>query len=65
MFDAPTPRALIERVRPDVYAKGADYAVEGLPEAALVRGWGGRAVALPFLDGRSSTRLVERIRAGG
>jgi rfaE bifunctional protein nucleotidyltransferase chain/domain len=65
VFDAPTPRALIERLRPDVYAKGADYEVEGLPEAALVRGWGGRAVALPFVDGRSTTALLARIRAEG
>jgi rfaE bifunctional protein nucleotidyltransferase chain/domain len=64
VFDAPTPRDLIERLRPDVYAKGADYAVERLPEAALVRAWGGRAVALPFVDGRSTSALLARIRAG-
>jgi rfaE bifunctional protein nucleotidyltransferase chain/domain len=64
VFDEPTPCALIERVRPDVYVKGGDYDVDNLREAALVRSWGGRAVAIPFVDGYSTTRLVERIRRG-
>lgn len=63
LFDADDPCALIERVRPDVYVKGGDWDVERLRETALVRSWGGRALALPFLEGRSTTRLVERIRA--
>ena len=50
-------------VRPDVYVKGGDYDIEALPETALVRGWGGRALALPFVDGYSTTSLVKRIRA--
>ena len=62
LFDEPTPCELIERVRPDVYVKGGDYDVEQLRETALVRSWGGRAVAIPFVDGYSTTRLVERIR---
>jgi rfaE bifunctional protein nucleotidyltransferase chain/domain len=64
LFDEPTPCELIERIRPDVYVKGGDYDVERLREAALVRSWGGRAVVIPFVDGYSTTRLVERIRNG-
>jgi len=64
LFDEPTPCELIERVRPDVYVKGGDYDVDRLREAELVRSWGGRAVAIPFVDGYSTTRLVERIRNG-
>jgi rfaE bifunctional protein nucleotidyltransferase chain/domain len=64
VFDEPTPCALIERVRPDVYVKGGDYDIDSLRETALVRSWGGRAVAIPFIDGYSTTRLVERIRRG-
>lgn len=64
LFDEATPCALLERIRPDVYVKGGDYDVERLREAELVRGWGGRAVAIPFVDGYSTTRLVERIRQG-
>jgi rfaE bifunctional protein nucleotidyltransferase chain/domain len=64
VFDEPTPCELIERVRPDVYVKGGDYDIEQLRETALVRSWGGRAQAIPFVDGYSTSRLVARIRGG-
>jgi rfaE bifunctional protein nucleotidyltransferase chain/domain len=64
VFDESTPCELIERIRPDVYVKGGDYDIDQLRETALVRSWGGRAVAIPFVDGYSTTRLVERIRGG-
>jgi rfaE bifunctional protein nucleotidyltransferase chain/domain len=64
LFDEPTPCPLIERVRPDVYVKGGDYDVDQLPEAALVRSWGGRALAIPFVSGYSTSALVARIRGG-
>jgi rfaE bifunctional protein nucleotidyltransferase chain/domain len=64
LFDEPTPCPLIERVRPDVYVKGGDYDVDKLPETALVRSWGGRALAIPFVSGYSTTALVARIRGG-
>jgi rfaE bifunctional protein nucleotidyltransferase chain/domain len=64
LFDEPTPCELIERIRPDVYVKGGDYDVDRLREAELVKSWGGRAVAIPFVSGYSTTRLVERIRKG-
>ena len=62
LFDEATPCEMIERIRPDVYVKGGDYDVDRLRETELVRSWGGRAVAIPFVDGYSTTRLVERIR---
>ena len=64
MFDERDPCALIERVRPDVYVKGGDYDMAKLRETALVQGWGGRSLAIPFVDGYSTTALVQRIRAG-
>jgi len=64
VFDEPTPCELIERVRPNIYVKGGDYDIESLRETALVRSWGGRAVAIPFVEGYSTSRLVERIRGG-
>ncbi len=64
LFDEPTPCELIERIKPDVYVKGGDYDIDRLREAELVRSWGGRALAIPFVDGYSTTRLVERIRNG-
>jgi D-glycero-beta-D-manno-heptose 1-phosphate adenylyltransferase len=64
LFDEPTPCELIELIRPDVYVKGGDYDVDTLRETALVRSWGGRALALPFVQGYSTTRLVARVRSG-
>lgn len=62
-FDDKTPVSLLSRVRPDIYVKGGDYDMESLEETALTRSWGGRAVAIPFVDGYSTTSLVRRIRA--
>ena len=62
LFDEPTPCELIERVKPDIYVKGGDYDMETLRETRLVRSWGGRSLAIPFVDGYSTTSLVRRIR---
>ena len=62
LFDEPTPLALLARCRPDLYVKGGDYDIEAVPETALVRTWGGAALALPFVDGYSTSALVQRIR---
>ncbi|GHC67825.1 PfkB family carbohydrate kinase [Streptomyces cinnamoneus] len=60
VFDEDTPEPLLSRLRPHLWVKGGDYAVEQLPEAARLAAWGGQAVLLPYLDGRSSTLLAER-----
>lgn len=62
MFAEDTPVALIEALRPDVIVKGGDYNMEVLPETALVRSWGGRAVAIAFEHQRSTTALLRRVR---
>jgi len=62
LFDEATPLELLRLVRPDVYVKGGDYDIETLAETALVRSWGGGATALPFVEGYSTTALVELIR---
>ncbi len=59
IFDEDTPVEALERLRPDVFAKGADYAVADLPEAATLASWGGETVVVPYLQGRSTTRLLE------
>jgi rfaE bifunctional protein nucleotidyltransferase chain/domain len=63
-FDEDTPVALLGELRPGLYVKGGDYDMDRLAETALVRSWGGRALAIPFLDGYSTTALVDRIRTG-
>ncbi|WP_171107538.1 MULTISPECIES: D-glycero-beta-D-manno-heptose 1-phosphate adenylyltransferase [Streptomyces] len=60
VFDEDTPEALLARLRPDVWVKGGDYSVQDLPEAETLRAWGGQAVVLPYLDGRSTTLLARR-----
>jgi D-beta-D-heptose 7-phosphate kinase / D-beta-D-heptose 1-phosphate adenosyltransferase len=59
IFDEDTPERLLGELRPDIWAKGGDYAERALPESRLVASWGGQAVVLPYLDGRSTTRLLE------
>ncbi len=63
LFDEPTAVALQQRVRPALYVKGGDYDIETLEETRVVRSWGGRALALPFVAGYSTTDLVRRIRS--
>ncbi len=62
-FDEDTPLQLIADIRPDILVKGGDYDMNKLPETALVHTWGGRALALPFVQGYSTTALVKKIRA--
>ncbi|MFG1839973.1 PfkB family carbohydrate kinase [Micromonospora sp. NPDC049175] len=66
IFDEPTPDAALSWVRPDIWVKGGDYATGGgdaavtLPEAEVLRRWGGNTVVVPYLDGRSTTDLIVR-----
>ena len=64
LFGEQTPCELLQRCRPDVYVKGGDYDMETLEETRLMRGWGGRSIAIPFVDGYSTSALVKRIRGG-
>lgn len=65
VFDDDTPAALLAHLRPHIWVKGGDYADGSMPEADLVRSWGGQAVVVPYLQGRSSTGLVNAARSGG
>jgi rfaE bifunctional protein nucleotidyltransferase chain/domain len=65
-----TAVGLVEAIRPDIWVKGGDYgsldeALPRLPEAATVLRLGGEVRLLPFVEGRSTTLLVERIRGLG
>ncbi|GAA2632485.1 D-glycero-beta-D-manno-heptose 1-phosphate adenylyltransferase [Streptomyces vastus] len=60
VFEEDTPEALLSRLKPDVWVKGGDYSVQDLPEEEVLRAWGGQAVVLPYLDGRSTTLLARR-----
>jgi len=62
-FSEDTPIRLIEALRPDVLVKGGDYTPDTMVGADVVREAGGRVVVVPFVDGYSTTGLIERIRA--
>ncbi len=62
LFDEETPLVLIERLRPDVLVKGADYARAAIVGADQVEAWGGRVVRVPLVPGASTTALLARLR---
>ena len=64
-FGEDNPQALIAEIRPDILVKGGDYNMDVLPETALMHTWGGKALALPFVSGYSTTALVKKILAQG
>jgi rfaE bifunctional protein nucleotidyltransferase chain/domain len=64
VFDTPTASPLIRRLRPDVYAKGGDYTPEMLEETGAVEECGGRVAILDYVAERSTSAVVNRIRAG-
>lgn len=63
IFEDKVPLTAVEKAHPDIYAKGGDYDIESLPEAALVAGWGGRAVTVAFEHNRSTTALLAKVRS--
>lgn len=58
VFDEDTPLDALDLLRPDIFVKGGDYTVADLPESAALARWGGQAVVVPYLPGRSTTRIV-------
>jgi rfaE bifunctional protein nucleotidyltransferase chain/domain/rfaE bifunctional protein kinase chain/domain len=63
VFDDDDPCAALELLRPDVWVKGGDYSVDDLPEATVVAAHGGRTVVVPYLAGRSTTSILERVES--
>ena len=61
-FDEDTPLELISALQPDVLVKGGDYDMRKLAETAVVESYGGKAVAIAFVDGYSTTALVKKIK---
>jgi len=62
LFDEDTVANVIERLRPDIQAKGTDYTAENVPEAALVRAYGGRVAIVGDPKDHSTTEVVERLQ---
>lgn len=62
LFEEDTPLSLIEALQPDVLVKGGDYTIDKIVGADYVQHCGGSVEIIPFVDGYSTTGLIERIR---
>ncbi|OGF98761.1 MAG: glycerol-3-phosphate cytidylyltransferase [Candidatus Glassbacteria bacterium GWA2_58_10] len=63
LFDEDTPLELIKAIRPHVLVKGGDWTVENIVGSDFVQANGGKVYSLPFKEGYSTTRLIEKIKA--
>ena len=61
LFGEQTAEALIAKVKPDVYVKGGDYTLDTLPEAKIVQSYGGQVEFVQMVEGRSTTRIIDKI----
>lgn len=62
IFDEDKPCDAIRYIRPDIYVKGGDYDMEALEETALVRSWGGKSISMSFVQGYSTSAIVNRLK---
>lgn len=65
VFDEDTPCVALERLRPELFVKGGDYAADEIPEQAVMAGWGGQCVVLPYLAGYSTTAMMKEAQRHG
>jgi D-glycero-beta-D-manno-heptose 1-phosphate adenylyltransferase len=61
VFTEDTPEKLIQAVKPDILVKGGDWAVENIVGGGFVQSYGGVVKSLPFVQGRSTSKIVEKI----
>ena len=63
LFDEDTPLKVITALTPAVLAKGADYSIEGVVGREIVEAAGGKVELVQFVDGRSTSRIIDKILA--
>ena len=63
IFSEQTAETIVGKIKPDVYAKGADYTIDTLPEAKVVAGYGGKVAFIPLVPGRSTSNVIKKIEA--
>ena len=61
LFDEKSPAKLLEEIKPDIYTKGADYTLETLPERDIVLKNNIKVEFIDFVDGRSTTNVINKI----
>jgi D-beta-D-heptose 7-phosphate kinase/D-beta-D-heptose 1-phosphate adenosyltransferase len=62
IYEEPTPLELIQALVPDVLVKGADWALDAIVGRDVVTAAGGRVVRVELTPGRSSTKVLERMK---
>ena len=62
LFSEPTPLELILSIKPDVLVKGGDYKIEDIVGGKEVKGWGGKVVINPIIEGFSTTSIINKIQ---
>jgi rfaE bifunctional protein nucleotidyltransferase chain/domain len=65
IFDEDSPATVLDRLRPDIFVKGGDYAHGPVREQRLVESWGGQLVLVPYLSGHSTTELIDHVTQRG
>ncbi len=61
LFEEKSPAALLERIKPDIYTKGADYTLETLPERSIVERNNIKVEFIEFVQGKSTTNIINKI----
>ena len=61
IFNEKTPEKLLDILKPDIHVKGGDYKKEDLPETKIVESYGGEVIILNFVEGKSTTNIIEKI----
>lgn len=62
LFDEDSPRNLLDEIKPDVYTKGADYTLETLPEADIMKKNNTRVEFITFVEGKSTTSTINKMK---
>ena len=61
VFEEDTPEKIIKKVKPDVLVKGSDYEISNIVGADFVQQNGGIVTTIPFVEGFSSTQIIEKL----
>ena len=61
-FDEDTPLSLIQAILPDVLVKGGDYTIDTIVGATEVLSYGGKVEIIPFVEGKSTTSIIDAIK---
>ena len=64
LFDEDTPYNLIKQVQPDILVKGSDYKIGDIVGADIVKAKGGEIITIEFLDGYSTTSIINKLKEG-